>query len=337
MSKHMALKRIAIPALDGAVLMSIERGRAIAARHAHESMLIGLVRAGARELTVRRTRVNVPTGGMFLLNPDEPHSSTTMPGDGESYSALCLPPEALYRILDDAGSAPAGQTRFARPLALDADIRSAFVRLVEKLEESASFYVLSQYFQALFVMLANHGICVDPPRQPDAGAGGLERARRIILTECDRDVTLDELAQAARVSPSALVRGFARRFGLTPHAYLVRARLKRARMLLDQGVPQSEAAATTGFFDQSHFANAFRKYYGLSPGRYRAALGLHEKSSEKTAEHKQGVERSEHPRLRALVHGQVLPHGHAAHQDRQQEPVVYLAVRGREEDQAGGG
>ncbi|MEG6552401.1 AraC family transcriptional regulator, partial [Desulfocurvibacter africanus] len=239
------------------------------------------VRAGARELTVRRTRVNVPTGGMFLLNPDEPHSSTTMPGDGESYSALCLPPEALYRILDDAGFGPARQTRFAHPLALDADTRTAFVTLVDNLEECASLDVTSQCLQVFFAMLVDQRTCIGFRHEPEAGASGIERARRIILAECDCDLTLGELAQAARVSPSALVRGFARRFGLTPHAYLVRSRLKRARMLLDQGVPQSEAAATTGFFDQSHFANAFRKYYGLSPGRYRAALGLHEKSSEK--------------------------------------------------------
>lgn len=272
MPQGMALKRTTIPALDGAVLVSAERGTAAVSRHAHESMLIGLVRTGARELTVRGTRVAVPTGGMFLLNPDEPHSSTTMSGESESYSVLCLPPEVLSRVLDGAGFGPVRQMRFVRPLALDAGIRSAFRALVENLEGGASFDVLCQHLQALFAILTSHGVCAGSPREPDAGAGDLERARRIILAECDRDLTLDELARAARVSPSALVRGFASRFGLTPHAYLVRARLKRARLLLDQGVPQSEAAVAAGFFDQSHFANAFRKYYGLPPGKYRAAL-----------------------------------------------------------------
>ena len=57
--------------------------------------------------------------------------------------------------------------------------------------------------------------------------------------------------------------------GLTPHNWLIQLRLERACLLLrlpNQNLAQ--VAANVGFYDQSHFNRAFRKWYGITPSQY---------------------------------------------------------------------
>lgn len=68
-----------------------------------------------------------------------------------------------------------------------------------------------------------------------------------------------------------MLRGFVRATGLTPHAYLMQRRIGLARRLIARGLPLAEAAAASGFADQSHMTRAFGRAYGLSPGAYARA------------------------------------------------------------------
>jgi AraC-like DNA-binding protein len=60
--------------------------------------------------------------------------------------------------------------------------------------------------------------------------------------------------------------------GVTPHQYLVRARLRRAAQLLADGDrPITGIAFDVGFGDLSNFVRTFRRAAGLSPRQFRAA------------------------------------------------------------------
>jgi AraC-like DNA-binding protein len=59
---------------------------------------------------------------------------------------------------------------------------------------------------------------------------------------------------------------------MTPHAYLMQVRADRARRLIAGGTPLAEAAAGSGFADQSHMTRLFIRAYGITPGAYAAAL-----------------------------------------------------------------
>ncbi len=77
------------------------------------------------------------------------------------------------------------------------------------------------------------------------------------------------LAQAAGMSPHALVRAFRAATGLTPHAYQLNLRINAARTLLRAGHAPAVVAQDLGFYDQSHFQNAFRQRVAATPGNYR--------------------------------------------------------------------
>jgi AraC-like DNA-binding protein len=56
--------------------------------------------------------------------------------------------------------------------------------------------------------------------------------------------------------------------GLPPHAYQTQLRLARAKTLLAQGCEVGSVASETGFFDQSHFTQQFKRHYWVTPGNY---------------------------------------------------------------------
>jgi AraC-like DNA-binding protein len=84
--------------------------------------------------------------------------------------------------------------------------------------------------------------------------------------------SLTELAALSGVSRFQLLRGFAREVGTTPHAYLVQRRVRLVRRLLTAGRSPADAAVLAGFADQSHMTRAFVRQFGITPGRYRAAI-----------------------------------------------------------------
>jgi AraC-like DNA-binding protein len=82
--------------------------------------------------------------------------------------------------------------------------------------------------------------------------------------------TVAELAAIAGLSRSAFARRFAMLTGRPPLAYLGWWRMTlAARLLRESDAPLSSLARQTGYTSEYAFANAFKREYGIAPGRYR--------------------------------------------------------------------
>src|SRR2546422_835926 len=85
-------------------------------------------------------------------------------------------------------------------------------------------------------------------------------------------IDLTSAARAVGLSPFHFLRVFANVLGVTPHQYLVRARLRRAaRLLADGSRSITDVAFDVGFGDLSNFVRTFHRAAGVSPGRFRRA------------------------------------------------------------------
>jgi AraC-like DNA-binding protein len=81
-------------------------------------------------------------------------------------------------------------------------------------------------------------------------------------------ITIEELAALADLSPAHFAREFKRCTHETPHAYITRRRLERARQLLLAGHSPSRAASACGFCDQSHLTRLFKQHFAVTPGAF---------------------------------------------------------------------
>ncbi len=81
-------------------------------------------------------------------------------------------------------------------------------------------------------------------------------------------ITLDDLCKLTGLSKYYLLRSFTKQKGITPYSYLETIRIDKAKKMLEQGVLPIDVAMQTGFTDQSHFSNFFKKFIGLTPKQY---------------------------------------------------------------------
>ncbi len=98
-----------------------------------------------------------------------------------------------------------------------------------------------------------------------------ERVREYVHENLDGDLSLAELARVAALSPQHFTVACRSTFGATPHQYILRERINRARRLLaTQGcLSIADIAFTVGFATQSHFTAAFKRSVGVTPRHYR--------------------------------------------------------------------
>ncbi|MBY8821942.1 helix-turn-helix domain-containing protein [Sphingomonas colocasiae] len=107
-------------------------------------------------------------------------------------------------------------------------------------------------------------------RAPSLDQKRLKRVLDFIEARIAEDVTLDDLAAEACLSPFHFSRLFRDATGLTPHRYITDRRVQAARHKLALAHSSLvEIALDTGFGSQANFIRVFRKATGLTPGQYR--------------------------------------------------------------------
>lgn len=89
---------------------------------------------------------------------------------------------------------------------------------------------------------------------------------------CTEDLSLNQLAVQAGVSRTHFVRLFRQSTGESPKQFQSKLRLEHARHLLTAAPHLSvlDIARQCGYYDQSHFAQAFRRSYRITPAMYRS-------------------------------------------------------------------
>lgn len=110
-------------------------------------------------------------------------------------------------------------------------------------------------------------------RTPVAGKSdrqALEAIREYVAAHLDGDLTLAALARRAGMSTSCFSRWFRDQAGVTPHAFVVAARVDGAKELLRASdLTPLEVALAVGFSSQSCLNVAFRRRTGMTPTDYR--------------------------------------------------------------------
>lgn len=89
----------------------------------------------------------------------------------------------------------------------------------------------------------------------------------------DNDLCLADLAKHVQMKERSFASAFKSATGQTPHQYLIRMRIDRAKdHLANTAMTIWEIAYATGFADQAHLTSVFRRHVGLPPAKYRASV-----------------------------------------------------------------
>lgn len=251
------------PALPGVEVRSSSYTRQAFRTHTHTEYSIGLVAAGSTRFTLCHRPQQAQPGQMVLIHPGEPHACNPDTGSGISYLMFYVATGWL------CGAASGTPPRFPQPVLDDPELFRAWQDLYEAFAASAP---VSQRQALLMVCLhelvRRHAAQTAEPR-PENPAVSL--ARDHLANHADQRVPLDDLARLAGLSRHHFLRTFKAATGLPPHTYQLQQAVEKAKSLLAEGAPISQAALDSGFSDQSHFSRLFRQFTGATPQQYRRA------------------------------------------------------------------
>jgi AraC-like DNA-binding protein len=232
------------------------------AEHWHPELVIAVTEGGHARFRYRGASHTASRGAVFVHHPGEPHSGGPNGPDGWTYRAAYIS-EDLFRRLTGTAQLPFfGAEVFDDPI-----VASKFMRFHHSLQALCSRLRRESYLiEALAALRRRHsdsGHDISSRRQP-----AVLLAREFLHANLAEDVSAGALARAAGLSPYHLIRMFRREFGLTPHAYQLSIRVSLAKGLLRAGIPITDVALQTGFYDQAHFTKVFKSQVGVTPGTY---------------------------------------------------------------------
>lgn len=100
----------------------------------------------------------------------------------------------------------------------------------------------------------------------------IEMAKKYMIENYQHPLSLVEVAEKVKVTPSYLSTLFARYENCGFIDYLNQFRVERAKMFLnDYSLKTYEVAFKVGFQDEKYFSKRFKKITGMSPSEYRKA------------------------------------------------------------------
>lgn len=82
-------------------------------------------------------------------------------------------------------------------------------------------------------------------------------------------IDLDNIADQAHFSKFHFIRLFKSIYGLTPNHYLIKTRIDKAKLLLENGHSVLQAGLMVGLESSTSFAGMFKKLEGISPSEYQ--------------------------------------------------------------------
>ncbi|HVN89472.1 MAG TPA: AraC family transcriptional regulator [Candidatus Binataceae bacterium] len=207
-------------------------------------------------------------GALLLGNPGRNYECSHHHGEGDHCLSFQFEPELFDRLAIEAGIIDRGsQVNRVPPVSALAPIttRAMLARGGNDCWEDVAFDLAASALET--------AAQTSRSRVPLAADWGrVSEVIRGMEASIDSPHPLGDLAAEARMSNYHFLRTFKAMTGVTPHQWLLRARLRdAAQRLVATNSPVTSIALDVGFDDLSNFIRSFRAEFGASPSRYRAS------------------------------------------------------------------
>lgn len=238
------------------------------APHFHEAYCIWLNTDGA-ELYTHRGHTDILQPGSFgIVAPGDVHANRAISDSGRRLLTFYVQEPELQSLQQQMGAH--ANTLFRSSFYHDPECFGLLAELFTILLTSPSSIEKESAFVEVFSLLVHrHGLNRTPAAFTGRDGTRINDTIQLFRDRMGESLTLGEVAKHVSCTPFHLIRSFRKECGISPHAYLLRLRLEKARELIRQGRSLVDAALETGFADQSHLNRHFKANYGITPGVFK--------------------------------------------------------------------
>ncbi|MBJ2156912.1 AraC family transcriptional regulator [Variovorax sp. IB41] len=243
-------------------------------RHWHSTYGLGLLEQGAQRSASGRGKVDAYVGDLIATNPGEVHDGQPLGGPSRRWRMVYFDAGVMAAMNGDV----AADVALTRPVIQDARLGDTLRRLFTRLDDwriaspdarRAESLACEESMAEVCGLLRDNHSTAAPSREASAD---VRQVRERLADELLAPPTLAELAAMTGLSTYQVLRRFEKTYGVPPHAWLVLQRSERARHLIRHGAGLAEAAAASGFADQSHMTRIFTRQFGFTPGAWQRGL-----------------------------------------------------------------
>lgn len=245
------------------------RGHAYDA-HDHDEVLVGVTQQGLQRFNCHHTTHTSHPGRAILIEPGAVHDGHAPEAQGFTYTMLYLPQAWATEMMQQRGlhDVSSLEAAFQNTLTDDPRLIFAIQQAFFAIHHNEGRLARDQSLDHLLTLLSRH-VVTRPLSVSNDSLRQMYQLKDHLHDNMHLDIGLDQLARHSGIDRFRLSRQFKSTFGQSPHAYLVRLRLRTARTLLAMGNEPAKVASLVGFSDQSHMGRWFQRAYRLSPAAYQ--------------------------------------------------------------------
>ncbi len=228
----------------------------------YDSFLVMYVARGSGYWSSGGQEIPVPEGSLLFLDCYRPHCYGTHSGW-----------EIYWLHFDGVLARPYFETFAADGAFLMQSDAAVCVRSVRKIFESfdrrcpVSEPMISKRINDL---LTGAILALQQEKKQLKRLGAIDESVQFIAEHVEQPLTLEQLAASVSLSPFYFARLFKQETGFSPHEYIVRARVDKAKyLLISTSLPLKEIACRCGFGNECSFSTLFKKMSGCTPRGYR--------------------------------------------------------------------
>lgn len=243
--------------------------------HFHEYYVIGFIEDGERYLSCKNKEYTVKKGDLLIFNPGDNHTCKQIDGRALDYRCINIQPEVMSKIVCEI-TGKEDLPYFTQQVVFHSDLILPLSELHLMIMQGEKDFKKEEIFFFLIKQLIEE--CTEATTYEVTGQSSTE-----IKTVCEfleknytKNITLDNLSELTGVSKYYLLRSFTKQKGISPYSYLETVRINKAKKLLERCIPPIDVALQTGFNDQSHFSNFFKRFIGLTPKQYMNIFNDHD-------------------------------------------------------------
>lgn len=235
--------------------------------HFHDYYVIGFIEKGQRYLLCKNQEYIINPGDITIFNPRDTHTCEQTNGKTLDYRCINIQPDIMRQTVFEI-TGREYLPCFTQAVLYRSELASSLRELHIMISEGEADFKKEELFLFLVGQLLQECSDATPVNSLKEPTSGIKAVCDYLESNYTKTITLDYLSALAGLSKYHFLRSFTNQKGITPYSYLETIRISNAKNLLEQGIPPIEVAFQTGFSDQSHFSNFFKKLIGLTPRQY---------------------------------------------------------------------
>lgn len=237
--------------------------------HFHAYYVIGFIENGQRYLSCKNREYTVAPGDLLLFNPQDNHTCQQMDGKTLDYRCINIQPEIMGQAVFEI-TGREYLPYFAPQVVFHSELVGLLKELHLMIMREEREFRKEEIFFFLLEQLIEEYAEQDVPLPKNEHS--IEAICEFLEQNYMNSIALDDLCKLTGLSKYYLLRSFTKQKGISPYNFLETIRIDKAKELLKQGAPPIDVAFQTGFADQSHFSNFFKKFIGLTPRQYMSVF-----------------------------------------------------------------